>query len=308
MNPDNSKSFLGATPATNHYINALERTLDTTQTKLIVVPVDALGNQGEPSEAVSFDWPDNKVPRADFTASRTLAAPGSAITFTNKSSLNTETVTWEFEGGDITTSHEHSPVVTYHKEGVYKVKLTASNQAGETPVEKNGLITISNKVPMESPLLSRKAKATASSYTNEAEAPHFAIDGDLTTKWCATGTPPHELTLDLGNVHTISEVRIDHAQAGGESPDMNTKAYAIEISEDGAIYKEVAKLPIIRRVAPSRLLRYNLHDMSDYVLTNQHKDQTLQQESMDLKYLDYQNYYTNLVGKKCICHPISSII
>lgn len=47
LNPDNSKSFLGATPAANHYINALERTLDTTQTKLIVVPVDVLGNQGE---------------------------------------------------------------------------------------------------------------------------------------------------------------------------------------------------------------------------------------------------------------------
>lgn len=241
VNPDNSTSFLGATPATNHYINALERNLDTTQTKLIVVPVDVLGNQGEPSEVVSFDWPDNKVPRADFTASRTLAAPGSAITFRNTSSLNTETVTWEFEGGDITTSHENSPVVTYDKEGVYKVKLTASNQAGETPVEKIGLITISNKVPTELPLLSRNAKATASSYTNEAEAPHFAIDGDLTTKWCATGTPPHELTLDLGHVQTISEVRIDHAQAGGESPDMNTKTYAIEISTDGEVYTEVAK-------------------------------------------------------------------
>ncbi len=63
----------------------------------------------------------------------------------------------------------------------------------------------------------------------------------MTTKWCATGTPPHELTLDLGHVQTISEVRIDHAQAGGESPDMNTKTYAIEISTDGEVYTEVAK-------------------------------------------------------------------
>ncbi|WP_308726866.1 PKD domain-containing protein [Enterococcus mundtii] len=53
------------------------------------------------------------------------------MTFRNTSSLNTETVTWEFEGGDITISHENSPVVTYDKEGVYKVKLTASNQAWE---------------------------------------------------------------------------------------------------------------------------------------------------------------------------------
>src|SRR5699024_1603386 len=61
-------------------------------------------------------------------------------------------------------------------------------------------------------------------------------------KWCATGNPPHELTVDLGDVKTVCQVRISHAEAGGESPDMNTKAYSILVSEDGETFTEVVKV------------------------------------------------------------------
>ena len=36
-------------------------------------------------------------------------------------------------------------------------------------------------------------------YVNDNEAPPFAVDGDVTKKWCATGNPPHALTIDLGD-------------------------------------------------------------------------------------------------------------
>lgn len=45
--------------------------------------------------------------------------------------------------------------------------------------------------------------------------------------------------MDLGAVKTVSAVGISHAEAGGESPDMNTKAYTILVSEDGSEYAEV---------------------------------------------------------------------
>ncbi len=65
------------------------------------------------------------------------------------------------------------------------------------------------------------------------------MDGDPSKKWCATGSAPHEITLDLGQVHTVSAVDVFHAEAGGESADMNTKSYVISVSEDGGTFEEV---------------------------------------------------------------------
>lgn len=241
VNADQSRSFLGATPAENHYLNALERNDDTNKTDFVVVSVDHFGVRGKASEAVTLEWPDNRVPKTTFTASRTLAAPGEQITFTNTSSANTESLKWEFEGADIETSTEEAPVVTYAEEGVYNVKLIAKNEAGETPLEMEGFITISNKAAGDLALLSQGAASEASSFVNDAEAPEFALDGKLDTKWCATGTPPHDITIDLGELKTVSEVQIAHAEAGGEGPDMNTKAYSIEVSEDGKEFTQVSR-------------------------------------------------------------------
>lgn len=242
VNGDKTRSFLGATPAANHYINALERNDETNKTVFEVVPVDNFGNRGKASESVTMEWPDNSVPKADFNASRTLIAPGDKVTFTNNSSTNTESVKWEFEGGDIETSTDDNPVVAFEKAGTYTVKMTAINKAGETPIERTSLITVDDKAKGDLDLVSKGVDTEASSFVNDGEAPEFAVDGKLDTKWCATGTPPHSITLDLGEAKTISEVHLDHAEAGGEGPDMNTRAYTIEVSEDGKEFEKVTRV------------------------------------------------------------------
>lgn len=241
INEDQSRSFLGATPATNYYMNGLERRDDTNQTEFEVVAVDPWGVRSGASQAVILEWPDNQLPKAAFNVSRTLIAPGEQVTFSNQSSANTETLKWEFEGGDIGTSDEETPVVTYKEAGVYSVKLTAENAAGSGEMERVGLITVSEEAAGELALLSKDAKTSASSFVNDGEAPEFAVDGKLDTKWCATGNPPHEITLDLGSVKTVSQVQIAHAEAGGEGADMNTKAYTIEVSEDGQSFTQVSR-------------------------------------------------------------------
>ena len=82
----------------------------------------------------------------------------------------------------------------------------------------------------------------ADSYVNEQERPEFAVDGDRSRKWCAVGSAPHELTLDLGEVHTVSGVKLYHAQAGGEGEDMNTEAYTIFTSLDGERFDEAVRV------------------------------------------------------------------
>ena len=242
INQDGSVSFLDATPSTALYINALERNDDTNKTNFKVVPVDLYGNRGTESNVVTMDWPDNSLPKADFMASSTLVAPGQEVTFTSLCSANTETLTWEFPGASVETSAEVAPVVSYAAEGTYTVKVTAKNASGEAVAEKTDLITVTAKVTGELALLSGGKDTEASAYVNENEAPPFAVDGDYSKKWCATGDPPHTITIDLGDAKAVSQVKIFHAQAGGESPDMNTKAYTILVSEDGETFTEVVKV------------------------------------------------------------------
>lgn len=239
VNQDESVSFLAATPASTCYINALERNDDTNKTSFRVVPVSVTGARGTASNTATMDWPDNSLPKADFKASTTLAAPGEEITFISLCSANTETLSWEFPGASVETSTDASPVVSYSAEGTYTVKVTAKNASGEAVAEKENLITVTSAAGDGLALLSQGKDTEASAYVNENEAPPFAVDGDVTKKWCATGNPPHEITIDLGSVMTLSEVRISHAEAGGESPDMNTKAYSIQVSEDGEEYTTV---------------------------------------------------------------------
>lgn len=237
---DGTRVFIGATPAENYFINGLERQ-NATATAIEVVPVDIYGNKGEPSRPISFDWPPVQLPRASFTVSKTLVAPGEPITFTNTSSRNTQSLKWTFKGADVESSTEEQPRVTYSKEGSYDVELTAINEAGETTTEMKGIVTVTKNAQAGLSLLSKGAKAEASSYVNESEAPKFAVDGDLGTKWCAVGSAPHTITVDLGTAKLISEVRMAHASAGGESVGMNTKAYTIEVSANGENFQEVSR-------------------------------------------------------------------
>ncbi|MGJ8665676.1 MAG: alkaline phosphatase PhoX [Patiriisocius sp.] len=76
-----------------------------------------------------------QVPVADFEASITNTAPGTAVTFTDLSQNTPATWAWTFEGGIPATSTEQSPTVAYLDEGAFNVSLVVSNIAGESQME-----------------------------------------------------------------------------------------------------------------------------------------------------------------------------
>lgn len=239
-NQDGTKSFLGTSVTTSFFYNALSRDGDSNTTNFEVVAVNAHGMQGS-SAKVSMEWPDNSLPKSLFTISKTLVAPGENVTFENQSSANAEEFIWEFEGANIESSTEQSPTVSYEAEGVYSVTLTAKNKSGEDVKTIEQIITVT-KDATELVNLSEGKETEATAFVNNNEAPHFAVDGKIDTKWCATGTAPHSITIDLGEVKTISEIHMAHAEAGGESDGMNTKAYTIEVSEDGENFEEIVSV------------------------------------------------------------------
>lgn len=238
VNQDGTKSLLGVSNTTCFYINTLPRMDDTNQSRFEVIPVNRALTEGTGAQ-VSMDWPNNSLPKADFTADRTLIAPGMAVSFVSKASQNTTEVEWTFEGGEPASGTETAPSVTYKQPGIYKVSMRAKNPEGEAEKTQEGYIVVDESAAGDLELLSGGQPAEATAYVNANEAPEFAVDGDVTKKWCATGTPPHELTIDLGDVRTVSNVTVSHAEAGGESSDMNTKSYVISVSEDGVQFTDI---------------------------------------------------------------------
>lgn len=220
------------------YLDVLPRMEGKKETVLEVVPVNWLWEEGTGSRAV-LEWPDNTLPKAAFTSDATLAAPGDIITFRSLCSRNTEKVSWTLTGSSRENAQGEEVAVSYPEEGVYPVSVKAENASGSDETSEEAYIVVTKAASGGLTLLSGGASVMADAYVNENEAPDFAVDGDKGKKWCATGNGPHELTLDLGEEKLVSAVDIYHAQAGGESPDMNTRAYTILLSQDGEQFTQV---------------------------------------------------------------------
>lgn len=240
-NADGSLSLLGSTLNDRFFVNSLERGENVMETEFVVMAVNKDDVRGK-SSSTKLTWPDNTLPKAKFTADKTLIAPNEEVTFTNLSNKMVESFEWTFDGGEPSTSTEVNPVIKYAKEGQYTVKLKAKNSKGEDEILQEGLITVTSKATNGLSNLSLNAKTEASSFVNNNEAPQFVVDGDKTKKWCAVGQDKHNITIDLGSVKEVAKVDIYHAEAGGENPDMNTEEYTIEVSEDGKNFTKVVEV------------------------------------------------------------------
>lgn len=84
----------------------------------------------------------NTVPTAEFSASPTSGCATLTVAFTNESSSNAGTFSWQFPGGQPATSNLTNPVVQYSTSGTYPVTLTAVNGSGSNSITKTGYITV----------------------------------------------------------------------------------------------------------------------------------------------------------------------
>jgi len=79
------------------------------------------------------------APVADFSASPTSGAAPLNVNFTDKSTNNPTSWTWDF--GDGSTSNDQNPSHTYQNAGKYTVKLTATNKYGNDTKSSDNYIT-----------------------------------------------------------------------------------------------------------------------------------------------------------------------
>lgn len=81
---------------------------------------------------------------ANFTASSTVASPGTTIQFNDLSSGNPTSWSWEITGAETMTSTNQNPSFTFNTAGTYTVALTVSNGTETNTKTENDYITIAN--------------------------------------------------------------------------------------------------------------------------------------------------------------------
>ncbi len=84
----------------------------------------------------------------------------------------------------------------------------------------------------------------ASGHYNDETKPQFALDGNLSTKWCDDpGTELAWLALDLGTAKTITGVVLKNASAAGDTAGFDTSAFRIDVADAfGGPWRTVAEV------------------------------------------------------------------
>lgn len=240
-NSDGHRELVGATPTNAFYVKDIERDLQLdSKTNFIVKPISKLFKSEEKNESkITVKWPDLEAPKADFEVSSPIVLPGQSVNFKDKS-LAGETVKWKIEGlnkNEEVAGNEVS--IKFDKPGVYSVTQIVSNPAGDTVNKKDDYIVVSSQAKDGLKNLALNKEAIANAKTNENEDAKFAFDGKLNSKWCALGESGNYIQVDLGKENIIKQLRISHAEAGGEAKSMNTSQYNIEVSNDGQSWRKV---------------------------------------------------------------------
>ncbi|GAA0101271.1 discoidin domain-containing protein [Paraclostridium bifermentans] len=238
---DGHRELVGSTPTNAFYVKDIERDLQLdSKTNFIVKPISNLFKSEEKNEAkITVKWPDLEAPKADFEVSSPIVLPGQSVNFKDKS-LAGETVKWKIEGlnkNEEVTGNEVS--IKFDKPGVYSVTQIVSNPAGDTVNKKDDYIVVSSQAKDGLKNLALNKEAIANAKTNENEDAKFAFDGKLNSKWCALGEIGNYIQVDLGQENIIKQLKISHAEAGGEAKSMNTSQYNIEVSNDGQSWRKI---------------------------------------------------------------------
>jgi hypothetical protein len=128
---------------------------------------------------------------------------------------------------------------------------------GSPPVVVNGKVyvaSLSNIVsvyglrttPPPSQNLALNKTGSGSTPCNANEGPAKAFNGSYsggnTDKWCSLDAGTKFLQVDLGSNFSVNQIVVEHAGAGGESFDLNTQAFNLQVSADGVNFSQVASV------------------------------------------------------------------
>ncbi|TVR89757.1 MAG: PKD domain-containing protein [Saprospirales bacterium] len=94
------------------------------------------------SDFITINVEVTEKPTAAFAASEDSGCAPFTVEFTNESSDNSDSFSWQFPGGSPSESSDENPVVIYDEPGSYSVILIASNNVGDDTLEVVDMIEV----------------------------------------------------------------------------------------------------------------------------------------------------------------------
>ncbi|MBI1228398.1 MAG: PKD domain-containing protein [Bacteroidetes bacterium] len=141
------------------------------------------------------------APTADFTGTPSSGCAPLTVSFVDLSSPNTTSWSWNFPGGNPTSSLQQFPTVTYNSPGSYTVSLTVTNPAGGDNETKNGFITVGSS-------------PTAVDFTSSVNGNTVTFTSSVTNP---AGSGPIMYSWDFGDGGTSTLANPTHTYAAGGS-------------------------------------------------------------------------------------------
>ncbi len=139
--------------------------------------IDHLGAEGDRFTIVKDT---ETIPQADFTASPTVGAAPLSVDFSDASSTNASSWSWDLDGDAIEDSAQRNPSFVYTATGLFTVGLAASNQSGSDQETKTDFICVTNGPPGNPLILDIASDAVTLSWDPQAGADAYdVVKGDL---------------------------------------------------------------------------------------------------------------------------------
>ncbi|NQX46567.1 discoidin domain-containing protein [Paenibacillus tritici] len=130
----------------------------------------------------------------------------------------------------------------YNADGITKA-TTLETGMKVIVTSKSGANKVTYTIIVSSPNLALNRPATVDSTCNASQTAAKAVEGSVVndSKWCSK-SGNRWLQIDLGSVRQVNQFIIKHAAEGGETTSYNTKAYNIQVSNDGANWNTVVNV------------------------------------------------------------------
>ncbi|MFZ0442546.1 MAG: polysaccharide deacetylase family protein, partial [Methanobacterium sp.] len=91
---------------------------------------------------------NNPAPVAAFTGTPLTGSAPLTVQFTDQSTGNSLSYSWDFNNDGTVDSTQKNPTYTYNTEGTFSVKLTVTNSSGSNSLTKSNYITVNNGAPV----------------------------------------------------------------------------------------------------------------------------------------------------------------
>ncbi|MDW5549619.1 PKD domain-containing protein [Methanosarcina sp.] len=194
--------------------------------------------------SVKYTAASPELPTADFKADVTSGIAPLSVNFTDQSTGNISSYSWDFDNDGTVDSTEQNPVHIYNAAGNYTVNLTVSNADGSDSEVKTEYIVVSEQLP-GAPVANFTATPTSgtapltvnfkdqSTGTVSSYAWDFNNDGNVDSTeqspsytYGTAGTYTVNLTV-IGPGGSDSEVKTGYVKVTGSSPGKPVAAFSV---------------------------------------------------------------------------------